>query len=195
MVDTGAAVSLISKKMYDNLFPRPKLFKNDIPSLQAANGNSLIAIGYVNISFKISGLTLDHKLYVTKGLNRNMILGRDWLKKNNVRLYFDLGLMRIDGKVYAELKEDLHISTIVRTPKKLIMRPNTVTVFYGKINNNFSLEESDLVEVNSIDNNCIMEDPGLYLKDNVCRVRKDKKLQMIPLTKLTKIIKFREATS
>lgn len=71
LVDTGAAVSLISKKMYDNLFPRPKLCKNDIPTLQAANGNSLIAIGYVNISFKISGLVLEHKLYVTKGLNRN----------------------------------------------------------------------------------------------------------------------------
>lgn len=190
MVDTGAAVSLISKKMYDNLFPRPKLFNNDIPSLQAANGNSLIAIGYVNISFKISGLTLDHKLYVTKGLNRNMILGRDWLKKNNVRLYFDLGLMRIDGKVYAELKEDLHISTIVRTPKKLIMRPNTVTVFYGKINNNFPLEKNDLVEVNSIDNNCIMEDPGLYLKDAVCIVRKDKKVPMIFVNQTNKNYKI-----
>lgn len=71
--------------MYDNLFPRPKLCKNDIPSLQAANGNSFIVLGYVNISFKIAGLTLDHKLFVTKGLNRNLILGRDWLKKNNVR--------------------------------------------------------------------------------------------------------------
>lgn len=118
--------------MFDNLLPRPKLRKNDIPALQAANGNSLIAIGYVNISFKISGLALEHKLYVTKGLNRNLILGRDWLKKNNVRLYFDLGLMRINGKTYAELKEDLHISTIVRTPKNLFVKPNTVTVFMGK---------------------------------------------------------------
>ncbi|XP_065928361.1 uncharacterized protein [Magallana gigas] len=119
-----------------------------------------------------------------------MILGRDWPKKNNVRLYFDLGLMRIDGKVYAELKEDLHISTIVRTPKKLIMRPNTVTVFYGKINNNFPLEKSDLVEVNSIDNNCIMEDPGLYLKDAVCIVRKDKKVPMIFVNQTNKNYKI-----
>lgn len=75
MVDAGAALSFISKKMCDNLFPRPKLLKNDIPSLQAAKKFSLIAIGYVNISYKISGLTLNHKLYVTKELNRNMILG------------------------------------------------------------------------------------------------------------------------
>lgn len=176
--------------MYDNLFPRPKLCKNDIPCLQAANGNSLIVLGYVNISFKIAGLTLDHKLFVTKGLNRNLILGRDWLKKNNVRLYFDLGLMRIDGRAYAELKEDLHISTIVRIPKKLMVKPNTVTVFYGKVNNNFPLEEKDLVEVNSIDNNCIMEDPGLYLKDSVCVVRRDRKIPMIFVNQTNKSYKI-----
>lgn len=61
-----------------------------------------------------------------------MILGRDLLKGNYVRLNCDLGLMRVDGKAYAILIENLHTSIIVRTPKKLIMKPNTVTVFYGK---------------------------------------------------------------
>lgn len=60
-----------------------------------------------------------------------MILGRDWLNGNYVRLYCDLGLMRVDGKAYAILIEHLHTSTIVRTPKKLIMKPITVTVFHG----------------------------------------------------------------
>lgn len=32
------------------------------------------------------------------------------------------------------------------------MIPNTMTVFNGKINNNSPVEESDLVDVNSIDN-------------------------------------------
>lgn len=99
-----------------------------------------------------------------------MIFGCDWFKKNNVCLYFDFGFMCIDGKVYVEFKEDLYILIIVRIFKKFIMRLNMVIVFYGKINNNFFLEKSDLVEVNSIDNNCIMEDLGLYLKDVVCIV-------------------------
>lgn len=37
------------------------------------------------------------------------------------------------------------------------MKPNTVTVFYERVNNNFPVEENDLVDVNSIDNN-VMED-------------------------------------
>lgn len=42
-----------------------------------------------------------------------MTFGRDCLMKNNVRLNFDHGLMRINDKACAELKEDLKISTIV----------------------------------------------------------------------------------
>lgn len=62
------------------------------------------------------------------------------------------------------MKKCLHILTIVRTPKKFIMGLNTVTVLFGRINNNFTIEECDLLEVNSIENNCVMEDPWLYLK-------------------------------
>lgn len=61
-----------------------------------------------------------------------MILGRDWLKRNNFRLYCDLGLMRMYGKADAKLEENLHTSTIVWTPKKLIMKPNTMRVFDRK---------------------------------------------------------------
>lgn len=50
--------------------------------------------------------------------------------------------MRIDDEAYSELKEDLHISTIVRTLMKL-MKPNTMTVFYERVNNNITVEEKD----------------------------------------------------
>lgn len=98
--------------------------------------------------------------------------------------------MRIDGRAFVELKDDLHISTIVRTTKKLIVKANTVTVFYGKVNNNFLLGENDLVEVNSIDNNCIIKDPGLYLKETVDLVRRDRKVLMIFVNRTNKSYKI-----
>lgn len=71
------------------------------------------------------------------------------------------------------------------------MRPNTVTIFYERIKNNFPLVQSDLVEVNSSDNNCIIENPGLFSKDVLCILRKHKK---VPMIKLTKTIPFQKAT-
>lgn len=36
-----------------------------------------------------------------------------------------------------------------------------------------------MVEVNSIDNNFIIEDPGLYSKDLVCVARRDRQIPMV----------------
>lgn len=165
--------------MFDSLPFQPRINRKDIPFLQAANGNSLTSIGSVELTFRISGLDMTQKFYVTDGLNRNMILGRDWMTRYSVRLYFDLGLMRINGKTYTELKEDIHISSIVRTTKKLTIKPNTVTVCRGKVNNNFPIEQIDFVEVHNIDNECLLDDPGVYIKDSVCAVRQSRNIPII----------------
>ena len=94
LVDTGAEVSLISKKCFQNLPIKARVI-SEKPNLRAVNGQSLKVIGAVNIKFTMNKLTMNHKFYVTDGLNRNFILGRDWLRQNGVRLYFDLGYLRI----------------------------------------------------------------------------------------------------
>ena len=165
--------------MFDSLPFRPRINRKDIPFLEAANGNSLTSIGSIELTFRISGLDMTQKFYVTDGLNRNMILGRNWMTKHNVRLYFDLGLMRINGKTYTELKEDIHISSIVRTTKKLTVKPNTVTVCKGKVNNNFPIEQVAFVEVQNIDNDCLLDDPGVYIKDSVCSIKESRHIPII----------------
>ena len=55
-------------------------------------------------------------------MNRNIILGRDWLKQFGVCMYYDLGCIRV-GKSYVKLEEDLHISSIVRLATKTQIKP------------------------------------------------------------------------
>ena len=55
-------------------------------------------------------------------MNRNIILGRDWLKQFGVHMYYDLGCIRV-GKSYIKLEEDLHISSIARVTAKTIIKP------------------------------------------------------------------------
>lgn len=67
----------------------------------------------------MNGLPLSHNFYVTEGLNRCVILGRDWLKMNGVRIYFDLGCLRIKKKKYVKLQENIHILFLVRINLKI----------------------------------------------------------------------------
>lgn len=105
--------------MYNSLSFPSKINKNQKPYLQAANGESLSVVGRVYLSFKMNGLPLSHNFYVTEGLNRCVILGRDWLKMNGVRIYFDLGCLRIKKKTYVKLQEDIHILFLVRINLKI----------------------------------------------------------------------------
>lgn len=81
-------------------------------------------------------LALSHNIYVTEELNRCVILGREWLRMNRVRIYFDLGCLRI-GKTYVKLQEDIHISSLVRINKKLMIKPQTAVVCHTKLSSGF----------------------------------------------------------
>ena len=52
---------------------------------------------------------MSQDFYVIRDLNRNLILVLDWLKQNNVRIYFDLKCLRINGTHYVNYEEDVHI--------------------------------------------------------------------------------------
>jgi hypothetical protein len=52
-------------------------------------------------------------------MNRNIILGCDWLDQNGVMLYYELGCLRI-GQMYIPLEEDIHIASIVRRRKNIL---------------------------------------------------------------------------
>ena len=90
-------------RVYDNLKNKPKLLKKSV-NLQSANGSQLQVDGCVNVHFRIGGTEVSQDFYVVRDLNRNMILGLDWLKQNNVRIYFDLKSLRINGKTYVNLE-------------------------------------------------------------------------------------------
>ena len=177
LIDTGAEVSLISKKMYYNLPFRPKLSR-DSANLQAVNGQSLSVMGRVNLTFKMNGLSLTHKFYVTSGLNRNFILGRDWLTENGVRLYFDLGCLRVK-KTYVQLQNDIHICSLLRVDRDIVLRPQTMTINYVKLNKGFQIPDSGLVEITNMDSDCIRGEPGLQLRGSVNKAIRNRKMPVM----------------
>ena len=177
--------------MYDNLQFKPKLIRDQTrPNLQAVNGQSLSVIGRVNLTFKMNGLTLTHAFYVTNGLNRNFILGRDWLKANGVRMYFDLGCLRI-GKTYVTLRDDIHVCSALRIDKDILLKPQTMTINYVKINKGFQIGDSGLLQVNNTDADCIRREPGLRLRDSVYRIRHADKLPVIIINQTNRHYRLR----
>ena len=78
LIDSGAELSLMRRLVYNNLSNKLKLFKKNI-CLQSVSRQALKIDGCVNFTFLVKGLTLTHTFVVVKDMNRNLILGRDWL--------------------------------------------------------------------------------------------------------------------
>ena len=78
-IDTGAAVSIISKKTEERLFPSLKVLKPSI-SLRTYTSELIPELGQLKVEVKDKGYVGTHKLVVVAG-NGPALLGRDWLSQ------------------------------------------------------------------------------------------------------------------
>ena len=189
LIDTGADASLISKKMFDKLPIKQKVTRV-APRLQTASGEPLSIVGQTNISFTMNGLPLTQQFFVTDGLNRNFILGRDWLKEHGVRLYFDLGMLRI-GKTYVKLEEDIHISSILRLDKKVALKPQTAAICHVKLSQGFRIPDSRLLEVTNLEPGCLQDEPGLVIQESIDKIPNTQKIPVMIVNQTNKFYKLK----
>ena len=67
-------------KIYQSLSFKPHLKKISV-NLQSVNGEQLKVHGQVKLALNLNGMKLEHNFYVVSNMNRNLILGQDWLIK------------------------------------------------------------------------------------------------------------------
>ena len=77
-IDTGAAVSVISKKTQEKLFPNAHLDKSSL-KLSTYTAESIPVVGQMEVELTYANYTGCHKLYVVGG-NGPPLLGRSWLQ-------------------------------------------------------------------------------------------------------------------
>ncbi|MET0107142.1 MAG: retropepsin-like aspartic protease [Sedimenticola sp.] len=188
LVDSGAEVSLIHRRVYQALKNKPKLFKKNA-RLQSVNGGSLKVDGCISLTFKIGDTEISHLFYVSPSINRNFILGRDWLVQNGVRLYFDLGFLRV-GSSTVPLEEDIHIASLVRTKTTVILKPQTATVCLGKIKNSPNFHSSQIYSVTAAETKFISNEPGLMVSNSVAKLTKDRVLPIMVVNNTNRTLRL-----
>lgn len=88
LLDTGSSCSLISKDYFDSLSFSSIVHPNSI-QLSSANGRVVETSGHIYLEFAINEQYFNHPLILCKGLLHKIILGNDFMSKNNINIdYF-----------------------------------------------------------------------------------------------------------
>ena len=168
---------MIHRRVYQALKKKPTLIKKNA-RLQSVNGGCLKVDGYVTLPFKIGDTEITHPFYVSPLINRNFILGRDWLVQNGVRLYFDLGFLHGKGST-VPLEEDIHIASLVRAKTNVILKPQTATVCLGKLKDSNVIPAYQIYSVTATDTKFISNEPGLMVSNSIAKLTKSRVLPIM----------------
>ena len=169
LVDTGAECCLIHKNVYQSLQIKPKLSKSNA-ILQSVNGGQLKVLGSVSLPVMIGAMKMNHTFIVASGINKNVILGKEWMDKFGVWLYFDLQKLRI-CKTYAPLQPDLNIHALVRLKDDLVMKPQTSYTCTGKIQDKKEFPP-DCYEISQVTEGYVATEPGVLVSNSVVEIKK-----------------------
>ena len=190
LLDSGAEVSLIHTRLYNSLKEKPKLNKQSA-LLQSVKGDSIDVDGCIQLKYQIGREKQEHEFFVVSEMNRNIILGRDWLKQFGVHMYYDLGCIRV-GKSYVKMEEDIHISSLIRLKHKTVIKPQTGKLCWGRVKGNIQLLKSKLHQVMSIENS---NEPGLMTTNSLVKINKHGKCPIFILNNTNKRIVLKKGNT
>jgi hypothetical protein len=88
-IDSGAAISCISRETYYNQFSSYPLSQN-YTKLKSYTGHAINPLGYINVKICYKGMLKPIKLYVVEG-GGSPLSGRDWLES------FKIGFQSINA--------------------------------------------------------------------------------------------------
>ena len=88
LLDSGAEVSVIHTRVCNSLKEKPKI-KKQSAFLQSVKSDSIDGDGCASLKYEIGGEKQEHEFFVVPEINRNIILGRGWLKQFGVHMYYD----------------------------------------------------------------------------------------------------------
>ena len=155
LIDTGTTQSCISEAYFKTL-PQQNLEGLHRVAVRSASGSSLAPVGFMTCNITLGNKTFQHDFVVCKDLMRPLILGREFLFENELKVYYSkMGECRLDHKqeeliATVEAQDELTLSL-----KSRVYIPSRVVAL---LNVNSSIQQYDVGQVYNVRANSLLED-------------------------------------
>ena len=155
LINTGASRSCISEAYFKTL-PQQILKGLHRVAVRSASRSSLAPLGFITSNITLGNKTFQHDFVVCKHLMRPLILGREFLFKNELKVYYSqTGECRLDYK-----QEEL-VATIDSQDDLTLTLKNGVYIpgrTVAILNVNSSVHQNDIGQFYNVRANSLLED-------------------------------------
>ena len=162
-------------------------------TLQGVTGNTLRVYGKAQISFKMGPVKMRSEFIIVNQMNRNLILGRDWLMQYGVRLYFDLKKIKVKG-AFLPLEEDIHIASLLRIDRDTILKPNSVHLVRTNVKRLKYFSPGQDFQISTVSRGMMAEQPELTISDAVVKLERYNDIPVMILNTANKTQRIRKGT-
>lgn len=169
-MDSGADISIMSKKLYDKIKPQ-NIFnfsgnKERCIPLVSVTGHKLKNYGMASFLVQIHSFQQPYEFQIVDGLKNDLLLGNDFLSRFGVKLDFEnktLCIRNIMVPLRAQHVEH-QISALVRTKQRVHIPAQTEIECPAYINRAEMVDRNCVIH--ALDNTPLLsEDPGLHVLD------------------------------
>ena len=155
LIDTGATRSCISEAYFKTL-PQQNLKGLHRVAVRSASGSSSAPVGFMTCNITLGNKTFQHDFIVCKHLMRPLILGREFLYENELKVYYSkTGECKLDHKeegliATVDLQDELTLSLKSRA----YIPGRTVAV----LNVDSNVQKCDIGQLFHVRANTLLED-------------------------------------
>ena len=132
LVDTGSAVSLISKQTFDVL--NVPVDSGEVPAdFRTASGSPMTVFGVVTLEFAIESRLFEHPFVIAELPDVQGILGVDFLDQNEAGIHFAKQSLEILGENIKLEKESSTICARIKVARRITIPPSSEVLVEGYI--------------------------------------------------------------
>ena len=162
LIDTGATRSCMSEAYYQKLHLNKICLLSNI-HVRSATGSNLSPLGIVDCTFELGKTAFTSDFIVCKNLTRPLILGRDFLMRNQVTVRYSEDRKCILDYHQEELIASLEIENKpqLRATASVLLPGRTLAVI--QVNSNLEPEQSGQIYEIKPNDSLLEEHPNLYI--------------------------------
>jgi len=134
----------------------------------------------VTLQFMLTNIPFEHTFFIADNLYRNIILGHNFIAKNNCKVFDNVHILQINGQNIF-LEDDNFIASFVRSNKTITLPPKSSIKLQGKLKDigKTKIIVNKYYEIATIDTGFFSKQSGLNISSTVAYLDSSRKSPLI----------------